>query len=410
MTNEQLGTPDTLSKKHLPWSVAAIAITLVLLGLIINNARYGAVSPRIRNPNDSGGPHPLSDPLFGYGHWIVTIEIFSYVALVSIVALIVVLWRRYPKHPYLLMTIAVTTLAWLDAPMNWVTFAAYNPDLWHWPEDWPIARQQLLGHRLARGHLELTATLGTQRRQSGVDALRDIEYLVRPFGDDLARRVSWVPRVVRVTRRTPTWASIEVSRAETACWLIPTSRLAALKLPVLAIADSTSSAESSGIRALNATPDRSVPATRRACIPARTRPLLRRLRRINDQCHEYFSKHKPHSRHHASYCAHHASGIPAPHYGRRPAGHDDRRDRRRSHRNELPRRRTTSGHRDGNPCAGACRTRVAVAQGIHRPRVRPARSLRLPIRREISLRLALSPTPTPRPTHTSVPSLRAATR
>jgi Spirocyclase AveC-like len=22
--------------------------------------------------------------------------------------------------------------------MNWVTFAAYNPDLWHWPEDWPI--------------------------------------------------------------------------------------------------------------------------------------------------------------------------------------------------------------------------------------------------------------------------------
>jgi hypothetical protein len=138
MTNEQLGTPDTLSKKHLPWSAAAIAVALVILGLIINNARYGAVSPRIRNPNDSGGPHPLSDPLFGYGHWIVTIEIFSYVALVSIVALIVVLWRRYPKHPYLLMTIAVTTLAWLDAPMNWVTFAAYNPDLWHWPEDWPI--------------------------------------------------------------------------------------------------------------------------------------------------------------------------------------------------------------------------------------------------------------------------------
>src|ERR1700753_2323187 len=138
MTNEQLGTPDTVSKKHLPWSAAAIAVALVILGLIINNARYGAVSPRIRNPNDSGGPHPLSDPLFGYGHWIVTIEIFSYVALVSIVALIVVLWRRYPKHPYLLMTIAVTTLAWLDAPMNWVTFAAYNPDLWHWPEDWPI--------------------------------------------------------------------------------------------------------------------------------------------------------------------------------------------------------------------------------------------------------------------------------
>jgi hypothetical protein len=138
MITEQLGRPDSLSNKHLPWSVAAIVVALVLLGLIIRNARYGAVSPRIRNPNDSGGPHPLSDPLFGYGHWIVTIEIFSYLALVTIVALIVVLWRRYLKHPYLLMTIAVTTLAWLDAPMNWVTFAAYNPDLWHWPEDWPI--------------------------------------------------------------------------------------------------------------------------------------------------------------------------------------------------------------------------------------------------------------------------------
>ena len=124
--------------KRSPWLVFAIAVGVVLLGLIIHNARYGAVSPRIRNPNDTGGPHPLSDPLFGYGHWIVTIEIFSYLALFSIIALIAVLWRRYPNHPYLLMTIAVSTLAWLDAPMNWATFAAYNPDLWHWPEDWPI--------------------------------------------------------------------------------------------------------------------------------------------------------------------------------------------------------------------------------------------------------------------------------
>ena len=140
MTTEQLaflapGNASRSAQRGWWWRSASV---LVLLGLIIHNARYGAVSPRIRNPNDTGGPHPLSDPLFGYGHWIVTIEVFSYLALVTIVALIVVLWRRYPKHPYLLMTIAVTTLAWLDAPMNWVTFAAYNPDLWHWSEDWPI--------------------------------------------------------------------------------------------------------------------------------------------------------------------------------------------------------------------------------------------------------------------------------
>jgi hypothetical protein len=130
-------TTAQVEKRSL-WRAAAIGAVAVILALIIHNARYGAVSPRIRNPNDTGGPHPLSDPLFGYGHWIVTVEIFSYAALVSIFALVAILWRRYPKHPYLLMTIAVSTLAWLDAPMNWVTFAAYNPDLWHWPEDWPI--------------------------------------------------------------------------------------------------------------------------------------------------------------------------------------------------------------------------------------------------------------------------------
>ncbi len=129
---------EDVSTAHAPWLPVASAVGAVLLGLIAYNARYGAVSPRTRNPNDTGRPHPLSDPLFGYSHWIVTIEIFSYLALVAIIALIVVLWRRHPGHPYLLITIAVSTLAWLDAPMNWATFAAYNPDLWHWPEDWPI--------------------------------------------------------------------------------------------------------------------------------------------------------------------------------------------------------------------------------------------------------------------------------
>ena len=51
--------------KRSSWLVFAITVGVVLLGVIIHNARYGAVSPRIRNPNDTGGPHPLSDPLFG---------------------------------------------------------------------------------------------------------------------------------------------------------------------------------------------------------------------------------------------------------------------------------------------------------------------------------------------------------
>ena len=57
---------------------------------------------------------------------------------------------------------------------------------------------------------------------------------------------------MRATSCTPAWASIEVSREETACWVDPTHVPAALRLPVLAIANRTSNADSSGIRALSA--------------------------------------------------------------------------------------------------------------------------------------------------------------
>ncbi len=138
MTTEQVDRPRTERPRRPPWPAIGIVTGLVVLGLIVHNARYGAVSPRIRNPHDRGGLHRLSDPLFGFEHWIVLVEIFSYLALATIFTLIVVLWRRHPNHPYLLMTLAITTLAWLDPIMNWATFAAYNPDLWHWPEDWPL--------------------------------------------------------------------------------------------------------------------------------------------------------------------------------------------------------------------------------------------------------------------------------
>ena len=47
-------------------------------------------------------------------------------------------WRRRPGHPYVLMTIAATAIVWQDPIMNWAPYAVYNPQLWHWPEDWPL--------------------------------------------------------------------------------------------------------------------------------------------------------------------------------------------------------------------------------------------------------------------------------
>ena len=59
--------------------------------------------------------------------------------LVVVVA-IVVMWRRYPRHPILLCAIACTAIVWMDPIMNWAPYAVYNPQLWHLPNDWVLVR------------------------------------------------------------------------------------------------------------------------------------------------------------------------------------------------------------------------------------------------------------------------------
>ena len=38
------------------------------------------------------------------------------------------------------MCLASTLIVWQDPIMNWAPIAVYNPQLWHWPEDWPLVR------------------------------------------------------------------------------------------------------------------------------------------------------------------------------------------------------------------------------------------------------------------------------
>src|SRR4029450_10608029 len=45
---------------------------------------------------------------------------------------------RHPPPPILLMVIATPVLVWQDPIMNWSPYAVYNPELWHWPETWPL--------------------------------------------------------------------------------------------------------------------------------------------------------------------------------------------------------------------------------------------------------------------------------
>jgi hypothetical protein len=112
-------------------------ICLAIIGLIAHFACTGAVSPRIANPEVTGVPRPV-EFLLGYSNWVRLEEWGTVIMMVSLFLFCASVWRRNPGHPYVLMTIAATAIVWQDPIMNWAPYAVYNPQLWHWPEDWPF--------------------------------------------------------------------------------------------------------------------------------------------------------------------------------------------------------------------------------------------------------------------------------
>ncbi len=116
-----------------------LAVIVVAISLIAWHARMGAVSPRIANPEVTGVPRPV-DFLFGWPHWLALHQWGTVVMMLVLIRACVKKWIREPGHPYVLMTIATTAIVWQDPIMNWAPYAVYNPQLWHWPEDWPLVR------------------------------------------------------------------------------------------------------------------------------------------------------------------------------------------------------------------------------------------------------------------------------
>jgi Spirocyclase AveC-like len=115
--------------------VCCLAITAIVL--VAHNAGVGVNNARIANSAVHGTPRPVR-PLFGRTNWLTQMQIGTIVQVAIIFIVCFVAWRRYPKHPYVLMTIACTTLIWQDPIMNWAPYAVYNPQLWHWPVTWPL--------------------------------------------------------------------------------------------------------------------------------------------------------------------------------------------------------------------------------------------------------------------------------
>ena len=112
----------------------------VLSALIAANARTGAVSPRIRTRTSTGAPRPV-EPLFGFDHWLGHVRRSVHDHVVDADHRRRVRgWRGGDtrQHPVLLMGIVTTLIVWQDPIMNWSPYAVYNPQLWHWPEDWPL--------------------------------------------------------------------------------------------------------------------------------------------------------------------------------------------------------------------------------------------------------------------------------
>jgi hypothetical protein len=116
-----------------------IALLAVLVGLVVVavNARSGAIAARIKNPAVAGAPRPVA-PLWGFTHWLDFLQIGTIVAMIALVVAVAIGWRRYPRHPILLMVLVTTLLVWQDPIMNWAPYAVYNPQLWHWPSTWGL--------------------------------------------------------------------------------------------------------------------------------------------------------------------------------------------------------------------------------------------------------------------------------
>jgi Spirocyclase AveC-like len=129
-------SPSSEPRKRPVMTARWVVIAVAVLAVIGYYARTGAVSDRIRNPEVSGAPRPMHFPLAS-AHVLGIVQTFTVVMAVIEITVLVLAWRRHPRHPFLLMAIVTILLIWQDPIMNWAPYAVYNPQLWHFPEDWP---------------------------------------------------------------------------------------------------------------------------------------------------------------------------------------------------------------------------------------------------------------------------------
>jgi hypothetical protein len=115
--------------------ISFVALIAFLALFILSSRR--TVDPRVANPDVQGHPRPVKF-MFGWDHWIYLHEVGTVLALVTLIVIFIVGWKRNPGSPVMLMFLCTTLIVWQDPIMNWSPFAVYNPELLHWPESWPL--------------------------------------------------------------------------------------------------------------------------------------------------------------------------------------------------------------------------------------------------------------------------------
>lgn len=121
-----------------PWKVLSCwAIVAALAVIILVTAeKHGPASPENVNPDGVGEPPPV-EPLWSSVDFVFWGQVLGAVLLVVTIVASVLVWRRQPGHPVILMILASSTLFWWDPINNWAIGLIYNPTLWHFPRDWP---------------------------------------------------------------------------------------------------------------------------------------------------------------------------------------------------------------------------------------------------------------------------------
>lgn len=134
-TDADGGTRPSVKTRWKVWIGWTVAVVLAIV-VLASAEKHGPVSPENANPDGVGKPPPVEPLLYPFD-WVFWGQILGALLAVGILIASVVAWRRQPGHPVVLMVIATSTLLWWDPINNWAIGLVYNPNMWHFPRDWP---------------------------------------------------------------------------------------------------------------------------------------------------------------------------------------------------------------------------------------------------------------------------------